>query len=118
MATRGASCLPCSTSQSSWETPMTDLFNLTGEVAVVVGGTEVLGGAMADALAAAGARVAVVGRSEERGRERVRQIEAAGGKAMFQSADALDTASLARARDAILRQWGSISVLINGAGGN
>src|SRR5437667_6727758 len=95
-----------------------DLFDLSNEIAVVLGGTGVLGGAMADALAAAGAKVAIVGRSEERGRERVRQIEAAGGKAMFQAADALDTASLARARDAILRQWGSISVLVNGAGGN
>ena len=52
-----------------------DLFNLEKEVAVVLGGTGVLGGAMAEALAGAGARVAVVGRSEERGRERVRAIE-------------------------------------------
>src|SRR5215469_7661240 len=55
-----------------------DLFNLEEETAVVLGGTGVLGGAMAEALAGAGARVAVVGRNEERGRERVRRIEAAG----------------------------------------
>ena len=96
----------------------TNLFNLEQETAVVLGGTGVLGGAMADALAAAGARVAVVGRSEERGWERVRQIEAAGGRAIFQAADALDVASLTRAREEILRQWGSITVLVNGAGGN
>src|ERR1700680_3290972 len=95
-----------------------DLFNLEKEVAVVLGGTGVLGGAMAEALAGAGARVAVVGRSEERGRERVRAIETAGGKAMFQAADALDRDSLARARDAVLKQRGSVSVLVNGAGGN
>ena len=65
-----------------------DLFNLENEVAVVIGGTGGLGGAMADALAGAGARVAVVGRSEERGRERVRAIESIGGRALFQSADA------------------------------
>ncbi|HJZ59422.1 MAG TPA: SDR family oxidoreductase [Gemmataceae bacterium] len=97
---------------------MTNLFNLESEVAVVIGGTGVLGGAMADALAAAGARVAVVGRSEERGLERVRAIEKAGGKAMFQSADAMSKDSIAKARDAVIKQWGSVSVLVNGAGGN
>src|SRR5687767_2395744 len=97
---------------------MINLFDLTNETAVVIGGTGVLGGAMAEALADAGARVAVVGRSEERGRERVRRIEAAGGTAAFQSADALEPGSLARARDAVLEQWGGISVLVNAAGGN
>ncbi len=95
-----------------------DLFNLEEETAVVLGGTGVLGGAMAEALAGAGARVAVVGRNEERGRERVRRIEAAGGRAIFQTADAGSRDSLMRARDAILGQWGKVTVLINGAGGN
>src|ERR1700677_809522 len=95
-----------------------DLFNLKEEVAVVLGGTGTLGGGMAEALAGAGARVAVVGRSEERGQERVRRITAAGGQAVFQSADALDRASLTRARAAIVAQWGAVSVLVNAAGGN
>ncbi len=95
-----------------------DLFSLEGEVAAVLGGTGVLCGAMAEALAAHGARVAVLGRSEERGRERVRAIESAGGKAMFVSADALSRDSLTRARDAIIKQWGAVTVLVNGAGGN
>jgi NAD(P)-dependent dehydrogenase (short-subunit alcohol dehydrogenase family) len=94
------------------------LFNLENEMAVVLGGTGVLGGAMAEALAEAGARVVVVGRHEERGLERVRRIEAAGGQAMFQAADALERASLIRARDAVLGKWETISVLVNGAGGN
>jgi NAD(P)-dependent dehydrogenase (short-subunit alcohol dehydrogenase family) len=95
-----------------------DLFNLEREVAVVLGGTGTLGGAMAEALADAGARVAVAGRNEERGRERVKAIEAAGGKAMFVSADAMSRDSLVRARDAVEKQWGTVSVLVNGAGGN
>lgn len=94
------------------------LFDLTGETAVVLGGTGVLGGGMASALASAGAKVVVVGRSEERGLARVREIEQAGGKALFQSADALDVASLTSARDAILAKTGSISILIAAAGGN
>lgn len=94
------------------------IFDLTGDTAVVLGGTGVLGGGMASALAAAGAAVAVVGRSAERGQERVRQIEAAGGRALFVSADALDTQSLTEARDQIASQLGPITVLISAAGGN
>src|SRR5262245_38699109 len=94
------------------------LFDLEGETAVVLGGTGALGGAMAEALAAAGARVAVVARDAERGKERVRRIESGGGQALFQAADALDRGSLARARDAITAQWGPVGVLVNAAGGN
>lgn len=95
-----------------------NLFDLQDEIAVVLGGTGVLGGGMADALAAAGARVVVVGRSSERGQERVKVIEAAGGRAMFQAADALQRDSLVQARDAIAKAWGPASVLINATGGN
>lgn len=95
-----------------------DLFNLDGEVAAVFGGTGVLGGAMAHALAAAGARVAILGRSVERGEEAVRRIEAAGGTAIFVAADAMSKDSITQARDTILKKWGSVTVLINGAGGN
>lgn len=96
----------------------TDLFNLQSEVAVVIGGTGVLGGAMADALGAAGARVAIAGRSAERGAIAVNRIEAAGGKAMFVSVDAMSRDSIAKARDAVIKEFGSVTVLVNGAGGN
>ncbi|RMF37019.1 MAG: SDR family oxidoreductase [Planctomycetota bacterium] len=94
------------------------LFDLSDEIAVVIGGTGGLGGAMAHALADAGARVAVVGRSAERGSQRVAAIESQGGKAMFQSADALSPDSLAAARDRITTEWGTPTVLVNAAGGN
>ena len=97
---------------------MKNLFDLSGEVAVVLGGTGVLGGAMADALAGAGAKVAVLGRSPDRGAAAVRRIEAAGGVARFEPADALDRGSLSRARDAVAAAWGPATVLVNGAGGN
>jgi NAD(P)-dependent dehydrogenase (short-subunit alcohol dehydrogenase family) len=96
----------------------TSIFDLSGETAVVLGGTGVLGGGMASALAAAGAAVAVVGRSEERGQQRVAEIEAAGGRAIFQSADALDPESLRAARDSINQQLGPTSILVAAAGGN
>src|SRR5687767_6854839 len=94
------------------------LFDLSGETAVVVGGTGALGGAIAEALGAAGASIAIVGRNAERGNERVAAIESAGGKAAFFAADAVDKNSLAMACDAITRRLGPISVLVNGAGGN
>lgn len=94
------------------------LFNLEDETAVVVGGTGILGGAMAMALAASGARVAVVGRNRERGEQRVREIQAAGGTAIFTAADSLDPGSMTTARDSITQQFGHASVLINAAGGN
>lgn len=97
---------------------MTNLFDLSGEVAVVLGGTGVLGGAMAEALAGAGARVAVAGRSEERGTACVKRIAAAGGRAMFAPADAMSRDSLAECRDAVRHAWGEVTVLVNGAGGN
>jgi NAD(P)-dependent dehydrogenase (short-subunit alcohol dehydrogenase family) len=96
----------------------TNLFKHDGQTAVVIGGTGALGGAMAAALASFGAKVAVVGRNAERGAQRVGEIEAGGGTALFQSADALDRDSLARARDAIAGRFGSMSVLVNAAGGN
>lgn len=96
----------------------TDLFRLDGETSVVIGATGVLGGAMAEALAGAGAPVAVVGRSEERGVECARRITEAGGTARFFSADALDRAALTRAREEIERTWGPVRVLVNAAGGN
>lgn len=94
------------------------LFDLSGEVAVVLGGTGALGGAMAQALGEAGAAVAVVGRSPERGGERVEQLTAAGARAMFQAADAMDRNSLIAARDGIERSLGPVTVLVNAAGGN
>ncbi|MEQ1828412.1 MAG: SDR family oxidoreductase [Pirellula sp.] len=94
------------------------LFNLNHRTAVVIGGTGSLGGAMADALGASGARVAILGRSADRGMHRAEQIRREGGEAVFHSADALDRESLTRARDMIERSLGPVEILINAAGGN
>jgi NAD(P)-dependent dehydrogenase (short-subunit alcohol dehydrogenase family) len=95
-----------------------NLFSLSGEIAVVIGATGVLGGGLADGLAAAGARVAVLGRNAERGAARVQAIRTAGGEAQFFAADAGNRASLAKAREAIGAAWGAASILVNAAGGN
>jgi NAD(P)-dependent dehydrogenase (short-subunit alcohol dehydrogenase family) len=73
---------------------------------------------MADALAAQGAKIAVVGRNAERGQARVAAIQSAGGSGMFQAADAMDLRSLHNACSAITNKLGRPTVLINAAGGN
>ncbi|MBV8967705.1 MAG: SDR family oxidoreductase [Verrucomicrobia bacterium] len=97
---------------------MNSLFDLTGEVAVVLGATGVLGGAIASGLADAGAKVAVLGRNTERGEARVRSIQERSGAAQFFVADALDQTSLKTARDSVSEQLGIPTVLVNAAGGN
>ncbi|MCH2378155.1 MAG: SDR family oxidoreductase [Pedosphaera sp.] len=94
------------------------MFDLTDEVAVVIGATGALGGACAQAMAEAGARVAVVGRSAERGEVRVKAITEAGGDAQFFSCDAMDPASLKSCHEAIDKATGAPTILLNAAGGN
>jgi NAD(P)-dependent dehydrogenase (short-subunit alcohol dehydrogenase family) len=94
------------------------LFDLTGEVAVVIGATGALGGAIAGGLGEAGAKVAVLGRNEERGQARVKAIESKGGKAAFFSADAVKKESLHAAHQAIEKSLGAPTILVNAAGGN
>ncbi len=93
-------------------------FSLEGQVAVVVGGTGVLGGAMARGLSEAGAAVAVVGRSQERGDKVVEAIIASGGRPVFVAADAGSRAGLQSARDTIVDALGEPDAVINAAGGN
>ena len=94
------------------------LFNLSGKVAVVIGGTGELCGAMAEGLAGAGAEVVLVGRSAEKASARLAKIAAAGGKAWFHAAEATSKAELEGLRDSVLKQSGRIDVVINGAGIN
>lgn len=96
---------------------MMDLFDLKNEVAVVIGGTGVLGGALAEGLALAGAKVAVVGRNAGRGEARAQAICAQGGEAIFASADALQKTSLEAALQGIQTRLGAPTILVNAAGG-
>jgi NAD(P)-dependent dehydrogenase (short-subunit alcohol dehydrogenase family) len=88
-------------------------FGLEESVAVVTGGSGALGSAMAAGLAAAGARVAVLGRDPERAEA---AAAAVGGLAL--PADVLDRAGLIAARERLLERWGRVDVLVNAAGGN
>ncbi len=89
--------------------------NLAGKVALVTGGSGVLCSQFCRALAACGARVAILNRTLENGRKLAGEI---GDNAMAVSGDVLSRASLEKARDIIESHWGPVSILINGAGGN
>src|SRR5262249_2237415 len=97
---------------------LNQLFSLDGKVALVTGGTGVLGGAMARGLAGAGAKGGVVGRRREHADAVVKQIEDAGGQALTLTADVMDETQLQSVRDTALAQWGHIDILVNAAGGN
>jgi NAD(P)-dependent dehydrogenase (short-subunit alcohol dehydrogenase family) len=94
------------------------LFGLGGEVAVVIGGTGVLGGALSEGLARAGATVVVAGRDLDRGEARVKEIVANGGHAVFGHVDVMSRESIEALLARVLTAHGRVDMLINGAGVN
>jgi len=97
---------------------LASMYSLEGQVAIVTGGTGVLGGAMARALAMAGAKVGVLGRNREHAERVASELEAQGGEALALTADVLDRDALESTRDMVVGRWGSITTLVNAAGGN
>jgi NAD(P)-dependent dehydrogenase (short-subunit alcohol dehydrogenase family) len=95
-----------------------ELFSLAGRTAVVVGGTGVLGGALAEGLAKAGAYVVIAGRGAERGLARVEAIKAAGGDGTFVSVDAIERSSVEALLAATVHARGRADILVNCAGVN
>ena len=95
-----------------------DLFSLENKVIVITGATGVLGASFALAVAAAGAKVAILGRNEEKANERVKAITMNGGEAIAVITDVLNEEALIAARTQILNAWGTIDGLVNAAGGN
>lgn len=89
---------------------------LHGKVAVVIGGTGVLGSRMAGALARAGASTVVVGRDESRGEAVVARL--GGGQVSFERCDTVRRSELRQLVERVLAAHGRIDVLVNGAGLN
>ena len=93
-----------------------NITDLTGRVAVVVGGTSGLGRAIALGLARAGARTVPAGRRSELVREVCEEIERGGGKAFAQTTDVGERESVNALRDAVLERYGAVDILVNAAG--
>ncbi len=97
---------------------MTSPFGLQGRVAVVTGGYGVIGGSLAEGLARAGAKVAILGRHREHAEAKAEELRKGGATTMALVADVLERDQLEAARAALLSAWGRVDVLVNAAGGN
>jgi NAD(P)-dependent dehydrogenase (short-subunit alcohol dehydrogenase family) len=96
----------------------THSLELTDKVAVVSGGYGILGASLASGLAAAGARVAILGRRRDAAEAKAEEIRETGAEAMVVIADVLDENAVRAARDELLATWGRVDILINAAGGH
>jgi 3-oxoacyl-[acyl-carrier protein] reductase len=87
--------------------------DLVGKNAIVTGSTRGIGRAIADSLASAGARVAVVGRDQARAAEAAAAI---GNNARGFAADVSDPASVVALIEAVEKEFGQVDILVNNAG--
>ena len=97
---------------------LADLFGLDGKRAAVIGGGGVLAGAMATALARAGARVAILDLNLAAAEARAAEITQAGAETLAIRADCTRRADLVAASDRMDKTWGGTDILVNAAGLN
>jgi NADP-dependent 3-hydroxy acid dehydrogenase YdfG len=89
---------------------------LSGKTALVTGASSGIGRGAAVALAAAGARVALIARRAERLKELAAQIEAGGGQALARPTDVTEEADATRAVEDTIGHFGGLDILVNAAG--
>jgi gluconate 5-dehydrogenase len=92
-------------------------FTLADRVAIVAGGSGGVGVRTCGALAGVGAKVAIIGRSEQRLAEARQAVEKAGGEALVIAGDMSDKAAADDAVQQTMDAFGRVDVLINGIGG-
>lgn len=94
------------------------MFNLKGKVALVAGGSGVLGSNMAEVLARQGVITFILGRTLEKVQTTVDNIRNQGGEAFAVKGNVLNQEELEETRDLIVQKYGRLDILINAAGGN
>jgi NAD(P)-dependent dehydrogenase (short-subunit alcohol dehydrogenase family) len=92
------------------------LFDLSGRVAVVMGGTSGIGRALAIGLAQAGASVVATGRRQNLVSEVAAEIEKLGVKSLSRAADISSRESIDALRDEVLKELDGVDILLNAAG--
>lgn len=93
-------------------------FSIKGSVAVVTGGAGILCARMAKGLAAHGAKVAILDLAEDKANQVAEQIVQSGGQAIAVKCNVLDKQSIEQAATKVLEVYGTVDILVNGAGGN
>jgi len=96
---------------------LTKVYDFTGRSVVITGGTGVLGRVMVKALVGCGANVAVLARNRDKAAALLSEISGPGSASIFEG-DALKLEDLQQAAQAVVKEFGRIDCLINGAGGN
>ena len=91
-------------------------FDLTGKVAVVIGGTRGIGRGIALTLADHGAIVVPASRNLENAKKVVKEIEENGGQSMLTTLDATSEEDMERLRDEVVKKFGKIDILVNSQG--
>jgi NAD(P)-dependent dehydrogenase (short-subunit alcohol dehydrogenase family) len=94
-----------------------DIFSLEGRVALIPGGGGGIGSALAEALAGAGSRVAVAGRTRETGETAIERVRAAGSEGLAITADVTSEVECDRMVKETLDRFGQIDILVNAVGG-
>lgn len=94
------------------------IYDFSGRTFVVTGGTGVLGSEMACALGGCRANVAIISRNPAAAERLVKRIEADGGRALVVHGDVCQAETLTKAAGEIIKTFGRIDGLLNGAGGN
>ena len=97
---------------------MISMFNLEGRVAIVTGGNGGIGLGMAEGLAKAGAKIALVGRNSEKNAQAVSILEKQGVEVLSIEKDITEPTSGAEIASATEERFGGIDILINNAGSN
>ncbi|PQD95926.1 D-mannonate oxidoreductase [Pradoshia eiseniae] len=92
--------------------------DLKGKVAVITGGSGILGSGFAKSLAECGVKVAIIGRNQDKLNKVVQEITGQGGIAIPVVADVLQVEQLKKANDLVKNTLGTCDILINAAGGN
>ena len=97
---------------------MENLFDVSGRVAVVTGGSGVLGSNISEGLLKAGAKVVVIGAHLEHVEKAVERLRQTGGEVEGFTCNVLDMDSLRTVKDEVLARWERVDILVNAAGGN
>lgn len=90
---------------------------IKGKYALVTGGTHGIGLAVAERLAAEGANIAVLSRTEERIAQAVSRIRQQGVRALGLKADVLVPDDITLVFDKVIAEWGTVHILVNNVGG-